>query len=410
MSKWTGLLLLALAPAALGADLEKPTRKPDGGAYFEVAVAVPVSSLDLASGPKANYRGRLWLERLMGKKFQGGTDLTVQDRSGNPVSLPEIAFQVDANLNAAGADEDLRGPLIKAALCQRAAASSGISLLPVRALLPHLMEYESRQRKALAEWQAVGATVEMRESSLGPKRLRGTMADQYFTHAIRRLQPSGYELHDFVLTCEDAKEETVMYARGLRLLVHPTLKLPDGSIPPSGIIQMLTFTAHQLEWLSDEGYLSQSERSSLDSKYEDGLVNALFEAIDGEGVGNPFESPAAFALASSGLLHERTVKRMVALKNSKLLTLTAPLIVDQPFTFDTALYLTFWKTADDPAERLLLAAAAAAGGAKESAFAEEGRMALGSKDAIVLRSVLVLGKALKDTALTSAAKRALESL
>ncbi|MFH0944605.1 MAG: hypothetical protein V2A76_05345 [Planctomycetota bacterium] len=409
MKSQTMLLLLALAPLAPAADLERPARKPDGGAYFEVSVAVPLSSLDLLSGPKANYRGKLWLERLVGKKFRGGCDLTMQDRSGNPVTLPDIGFQVDANLNVTGAEEDLSGPTLPNALCRRAVASSGISLLPVRALLPHLMEYESRQRKALAEWQAVGATSEMRETNLGPKRLRGTMADQYFTHAIRRLQPSGYELHDFVLTCEDTSEEEVMYARGLRLLVHPTLKLPDGGAPPSGVLQMLTFSAHQLEWLSDQEYLSPQEQSSLDSKYEDSLVNALFNAIDGEGVGNPFESPAAFALASSGLLDERTMRRMVALKNSKLLTLTAPLVVDNPFAFDPELHLTFWNTADDPAERLLLAAAATVGGAKEAAFAKEGRMALGSNDPIVLKAALVLGKALKDQDLISRAEWALGS-
>ena len=399
------LALLLLAPLPID-DLEKPPRKPDGGGYFEVNLAVPYSGLALDSGPKANYRGLLWFERLVGKKFQGATSLTLVDRSGQPAKLPNIEFEVDANLNARGAEEALGGG-IPDALCLRAVSSSGISLLPVRTLVPHLMEYAGRQREALAEWQAVGATVAMHERSLGPRRLRGDMADQYFTHTVRRLQPSGYELHDFVFTCEIVKDETVLYGRGIRLLTHPTAKLPSGESPPSGVFQMLSFNVHQREWLSDEFFLDQRERSALDGKFEDSLVNALFDAMDGEGVGNPFESPAAFALVKSDLLNAHTMKRMINLKNSKLLTLTAPPLVENPFEFDTSVHLTFWKTADDPAERLLLAAAARAGGADEPAFREEAQLAIGSGDPIVLRAALVLAQALKDRQLTAAAQKAL---
>ncbi|MBI4882169.1 MAG: hypothetical protein HY812_21285 [Planctomycetes bacterium] len=405
------LLLLgavsAIPAQASAQGLERPKRRPDGGGLLQVTLAVPSSALNVKTGSRASFSGTIWYERLAGNKYRGATTLAMEDASGRSTKLPDFALQLDADSDPAGAADPLSGSTLQDSVLFRALASSDLGLLPVRVLLPHLMPYGGNSRSASKEVQLEGATVEWHEDNLGTRRLRGTVADLYFTRSVRRFPSSGFQIHDFVLACEFKDEGVVAYGSGLRLLVHPTRKLEGGEKPRAGVFHIATFTATQLEWLSEEPYLDAGEKTGLEDKFRFGLENALFEALKTEGIGDPFDSPAVFALEQAALLDARSAQRLINLDSPKVLAMTAPLLVESGVSFDGAPHLKYWKSADDPLERLLLAAGAAAGGKKEPRFAQEAEMALHSKDPSLLRAVKLLAKALNDPLLAGEAEKAL---
>lgn len=402
--------LATLAPGLRAEEPTKPKRRPQESGFLEVTLSVPHSVFDFTSGNRSRTTGSIWFERTMGR-YVGGADLSVKDKDGRDIDLPSLDFKVDAAYDPNGEEESLGGASIPNEYMFRALATSDLALIPIRALLPHRIEFDGKS-KTSHQAKAIGAQVDVSESDLGPGRVGGIMTNRYFTRTVRRFVPSNYELHDYVLTAEDPKEGFVMYSCGLRLLVHPTKLAPDGTRPPSGVFHVTQFEATQLKWYADGPRFDDDDRlvpprdqkSLRDSKYVSGLENALFEALQVEGIGNPFENPAAFALVHGDLLNEKSFQRLINLKSTKVLILTAPLVVENPVPFDPKTHLAAWQKADDPAERLLLAAAAVAGGAKKPEFQHEAEIAVNSKDATVLRAAMVLANALGDAALAARAK------
>jgi hypothetical protein len=406
-------LAALLAAGLLAADAapsdapERPRRRPDGGGYFVVRGSVPLSSVALGGGDDSRFEGTLWFAPETGKNFHGATTLTVKSAAGARVELPAIEFTVDADLDAAGAAEAQDGALDEAVL--RALSASDLALLPLSGLLCHHMPYEGSSKQASKETRVSdgSATVQWSETDLGQGRTGGVMTRRYFTRSVRRLLPSGFAIHDWVLTCRDPDENLVLYSTGLRLLAHPSRPLEGGVRPAGGVYLVVKFEATQLEWLTDEEMVENADRAALEEKFRTGLENALFQALKTEGIGDPFDSPAAIALRLSGLLDDKSLARLINGGDRKALTLVAPQIVSDRIPLDPAAHLELWKTTDDPAERLLLAAAAATGGASEPRFEEELALALNSRDQTVLRAAALLARALGDA---DAQKRAEDGL
>ncbi|MCC7170639.1 MAG: hypothetical protein IT459_09335 [Planctomycetes bacterium] len=400
----TTLATLAIycAPDAQAQGLTKPKRRPEGGTQFAIERTVVASAIG-TEGSKLT--GSVWLERKMGNKFVGQAALT--DAKAGKLTLPDIQFQTDADLDPAGAEETLDVGTLDSAFLGRAASSSDLGLLPVRALLPHNTHFDGKSRKSTREVKVVGATVEFTETDLGSPPLHADATEMYFTRIVRRHQPSGFEIHDYVLTYKKRPEDFLLASRALRMLVHPSGKTADGKHPPGGVFEVSLLTAQQIDFRDDEPALEDKEQKKVDEKFQEKLLDALFEAMPSEGLGDPFDSPAAIGARASGLLDQRAVARLLNIGHPRALASTAPLLVEKSFTFDPAVYVKAWRIADDPVERLLLAAGAAAGGAKEPCFAEEAKLAMQSKDPRVLAAALALAKGMKDTALIAeATKRA----
>lgn len=380
--------------------LTKPKRRPEGGSQFAIERTVVLSAIG-TDGSKLT--GSVWLERKMGNKFVGQAILT--DAKAGKLTLPDIQFQTDADLDPAGASETVDVATLHDVLTGRAAASSDLALLPIRALLPHNTHFDGKNRKSTREVKVDGATVEFTETDLGSPPLHADATEMYFTRVVRRFQPSGFEVHDYVLTFKKRPEDFLLASRALRMVVHPSAKTAAGEHPAGGVFEIALFEAQQTDFRDDEPALEDKEIKKVDDKFQEKLLDALFEAMPSEGLGDPFDSPAAVAARASGLLDQRAVARLLNIGHPRALASTAPLLVEKSFTFDPAAYVKAWRTADDPVERLLLAAGAAAGGAKEARFAEEAKLALQSKDPRVLAAALALAKGMKDKALIAEAEQ-----
>ena len=397
------LALVAAAPAV--AQKERPKRRPAEGGYLGVRLTILHSELDGIATDDTN--GSVWFVPTTGKDFEGGADLAVATGSGD-VDLPDFDIKLDADYDAFGAEEPANGPL-DTDLVLRALSSSDLSLIPIRLLIPHRMTYDGNSREATKEIQCTGATVEMGETKLGTRRFEGIPHDVYFTTIVRRFQPSGYQIHDYVVTAEDKDEGYVMAGAALRALIHPTLG-PDGGRPAeAGVLMIVRADVHQLHWLRDRSLLEQKDQEWVAQKFEQNLMNGLFAAMQREGVGDLFDSPSALTMATVGLLDERNLGRLINIEDPKPLAMIAPQIVDMGLEFDGATHLKLWKEADDPVRRLLLAAGAAAGGKKDPAFKREAKLAVQSSDRSVLRAARVLATALGDAALAAEAANKLGS-
>ncbi|MBL8768434.1 MAG: hypothetical protein JNL94_13755 [Planctomycetes bacterium] len=390
----------ALAHDADAQGLTKPKRRPEGGSQFAIERTVVASAIG-TEGSKLT--GSVWLERKMGNKFVGQAFLS--DAKTGKLALPDIQFQTDADLDPAGADESIDVGSLDAMFLGRAASSSDLALLPIRALLPHNTHFDGKSRKSTREVKVAGATVEFTETDLGSPPLHADATEMYFTRIVRRYQPSGFEIHDYVLSYKKRPEDFLLASRALRMLVHPAGKTADGKHPSGGVFEVSLLTAQQIDFRDDEPALEDKERKKVDDKFQEKLLDALFEAMPTEGLGDPFDSPAAIGARASGLLDQRAVARLLNIGHPRALASTAPLLVEKSFTFDPAVYVKAWRIADDPVERLLLAAGAAAGGAKEPRFTEEAKLALQSQDPRVLAAVLALAKGLKDDALIAQAQQ-----
>ncbi|MFG0318539.1 MAG: hypothetical protein ACF8XB_14790 [Planctomycetota bacterium JB042] len=402
-------LTLSLALGVSGAAQtppEKPMRQPDGGHFLEVSLHVPFSALDIASGPDATFEGTVWIERLSGRKYRGATTMMIESRAGSEITLPPLDFKTDADSDPIGEPESLGTGLPSSIYLHRLLSSSDFSLLPLRAVLPHAMPYTGRSRDAKKEYQpqGMGAVVEMHERDLGIKRVGAFPLTRHFYRSVRRFQPSGWELHDYIYSAEEKDDEAIFFSCGLRLLAHPTATLPDGTRPDSGVFHVASFNAVYLDWFGaaavnpseSDKLMKPRDREGQYEKYRGELQNALYDALQSQGLGNPFDSPATFAMQHAELIDERLVQRLINLGNAKVLAQVAPALVEDDVAFDGKTHLKLWKEADDPTERLLLAAAAAKGGASDDDFLRECRLAVNSKSRTVRRAAWYLAKALGD--------------
>lgn len=393
-------LLLALA-SDLTAQPERPVRPPVGGGSLHVTLSIAKAHGHLKPG---DSDGEIWFEPTGSKKYRGATTLAPLGADGAAIALPEVAFQLDADLDPLGAEEPLPGPLASGLLL-RAATSSDLALIPIRLLLPHKMNYDGTSREATKAVQCVGATVEMREVKLGARRIEGVSHDLYFTRSVRRYQPSGYQIHDYVLTAEDAAEGYVMAGAAMRVLIAPPGAAGATDGPEAGVLLVSRIQCDRLNWLNGRVLVPASEMSGLLEKFGQNLANGLFEAMETEGLGDPFDSPSAVALATTGMLDDKTVARLLNIGHPKSLAMLAPQLVAARVRFDPAVYLKLWRAADDPVRRLLLAAGARAGGADDPAFVREATLAVAGHDRKALRAARLLASALGDQALVAEADR-----
>ena len=75
--------------------------------------------------------------------------------------------------------------------------------------------------------------LERAQHRLGPcdvTLMHADATEMYFTRIVRRHQPSGFEIHDYVLTYKKRPEDFLLASHALRMLVHPSGKTADGDI------------------------------------------------------------------------------------------------------------------------------------------------------------------------------------
>lgn len=413
------LTALALVPVPLTASAqevpEKSRRQPDGGHFLDVSIHVPYSALDIKSGPDADFRGTVWIERMPGRKYRGASTMMIESRAGSELALPPIDLQTDADFDPMGEAESLGTGIPSSIYLHRLLSTSDFSLLPLRSVLAHAMPYGGRSREATKTISVPGAAVEMHEKDLGIKRVGAFPLTRHFYRSVRRFQPSAWELHDYIYTVEEKDDEAIFFACGLRLLAHPHATLPDGTRPDSGVFHVVSFTTVYLDWFGasevnpseSDKLIKSRDREELFGKYKTELQNALYDALQDQGLGNPFDSPATFAMQHADLIDERFVQRLINLGSPKVLAQVAPALVETNVKYDGKTHLKLWKEADDPAERLLLAAAAAKGGAKDDGFVRECRLAVKSKSRPVRRAAMYLAMALGESDLTKQAEMSL---
>lgn len=401
------LALMSASPASASLERERPSgRRPDGAGSVNVSVKVQRSELTLAQG--AEFAGDLWYSPTGNGGYEGGVAMKARTRAGD-VALPDLTFKLDAARNPFGAEETLGVPDLADAMLLRATSSSDFGLVPMRVIVPHIMEFDEDGGKAGTDEVSCsggGSTVFLSSRKSDRLQIDGIWLETYFTRSVRYYQPSGYQIHDYVLTAEAEDEDFITAAYALRVLVHPTIQL-GGRHPEGGVLLVLEIATNQRKWPGSGLRAPTSDLKRLRANFERDLCNALFDRMKDEGVGNPFDSPAAIALRDSQLLDERTAQRLVKANkdDAKSLAILGALLVDGRFSYEPDGHLKLWRKETDPARRLLLAAGAKAGGASDPEFARELKLALHSNDPVVLRAAACLAKALGDSAAEAEARR-----
>ncbi len=414
---WVGVasllgMLAALAPPALAG--ERPKRKPAEGGEWKIDASVVESHLDVPTGA---LTGVIWFQNDGGRKYSGESSLVLRATDGSEIALPAPAFELDADEDVKGAAEDYAGAAVARDLLARAATSSDFSLLPLRAMQWHQMPFAGGKQVASKSMQAVGQSVEWNAEKLDTVRFNGNTHDQYFTRSVRRFQASGFEIHDYIFTCEyeSAKdaEHYVAFGCGYRAFVHPTLKAKDGKRPDGGLFLLVRFKAARLDWDRAMGkgnsMVPPADEANLVKKADVEALDALFSAMQDEGIGDPFDSPALALLRRTGAFDRAAATRFVNMGSPKPMAMIVPLLVEKGLEVDGTKFRKLWSAADDPVHRLLYAAGAQLGGKGDAAFRQEAKLATGSTDARVLRAALVLANALSDPLLVADAEAALAS-
>ena len=398
------LAVASIAAVAHAAD--RPRRQPTEGGEWQVTVQVLESKLAIPAG---NGNGVIWFGSEGSRKFQGASSVAIRG-GGKEVPLTEVAFQLDADEDPRGAEETYSGVSTGLDRLGRALTSSDFSVLPIRAFHWHHMTYDGSNRSARKTVQAKGHGVEFQTEKLGATRARSIALDQYFTKSVRRYPGSGFEIHDYIFTAEyeSAKENEhyVAFASGYRVFVMP--ELGSGA---ASIALLARFQTQRLDWGRNlgegEALVDPATAGKLVKSGDDGVVDALFVAMQDEGIGNPFDSSALAVLEKVGLFDASAASRLVNIGQPRPLAMIAPLLVAKKLAVDGAKYKKAWSECDDPAYRLLLAAGAKIGGKDDPNFTKEAQLALKSKDPIVLRSLVTLANALADPLLVADAESAL---
>lgn len=387
--------------------LDRPKRKPDSGSLVQLRATVAFSQLGLGFGAHGSFSGQAWFVSGVSRKYTGKHRVDVKDAAGAALPPADLAFQLDADEDAKGSDENIPEHDVPVALAGRIAASSEFALFPLRMLIPHHMEYGGSSGKSHKEVKAIGSTVEWDEERLGTVRIEGLTYDQLFTRSVRRFAGSSWEIHDYVLTVEEPKDQIIAGSMALRMFVNSTWKGKDGRPLEGGVVQLAQLACTHQEWMSEREIVPAADKAKLEQKFAQKLVDGLFIAMASEGVGDPFDSPAAVALAQSDLLDANGLGRLINIGNPKSLAMVVPLLAKKPFEFDPSSHLKLWRASDDPVLRLLYAAGAKFGGAKDPGFEKDLDLALQSKDPKVLRAAVLLATALGDPMKVADAEAAL---
>lgn len=406
---WVALAALGLAARAPGETWDqKPKSGPsDRARMAEVLIAVPWSTLGLGSGRGETFSGRVACWQSSGSEWSVATDLKLRDGSGAPLAVPEkIRFKLSAEGDALGGGEDLDAAEIPPELRYRLLGASDFGLIPLRMLFRHKMPSGTGSRMATKTISHEKFQATYEEKFLGVETVSRTPLHAFQTRTVRTFVPSGFQLVDYTLTYERENDNTVMAAFGLRMLVHPSRQLPGGVEAPGGVFHIAVLKTHQLDWLQEASPITPTEWDARMSKWYDRLVDQLFAGVAEEAVGNPFESPSAFALRAVHVFNERSLHRLASGADPRVLAPIAPQLVDGGPNFDPARFAAARGKTEDPLQRLLLAAAAAAGGAADPEFAADARLALLSKHGDTLRAAFYLARALRDPALNPLVARA----
>lgn len=396
------------ADAARAADPVKPERKPKDAASMHVTVLVPYSTLGLGAGRGEVFSGKIHYWPNQGPTWVALTDIGLKDAGGRTLSPQTgLTFRLSKEKDAVGAAVELNGVEDLAKLGTRIVHESDLALLPLRALVPNVMPSGSGRAAAVKELNHEHYHVEINEKYVGAEQISMTPLHRNFTRSVRTLRPSGFQIVDYVLSYEDERDASIMASNSVRMFVHPTATLPDGTRPPAGVFHIEYVHAYQLDWLKETAVIDGPEWVRRNPKWTESLADQLFLGMADEGVGDPFHSPAAFALRALRVLNENVLARLVNIDDGhpKLLAQLTPQLLDLPLSFDPARFIEAHGKTEDPAQRLLLAAAAVTAGANDDALRRECEIALYSKDDVVRRAALLLARALRAESLVLALER-----
>ncbi|MFH0946393.1 MAG: hypothetical protein V2A76_14440 [Planctomycetota bacterium] len=394
----TATLLFAIflfTQEASSQQLGPEGRRPEGGVADFVQIEVPWTALLPQGGRNQRSVGRLKFWKSEGPHYAFATDLPLPGGDGRTPSPEEgLTFRLNKQGDAFGAGADLEGPDHSLTMCGRLLAKSDFALLPLRMLFPHEMPASSGGRPSERTLDHEEYQVLFEERFAGVETISYTPLRSHDCRTVRTLLPSGFQLVDYTLTYEDERDETVMAGFGIRMLVHDDKPLPDGRTAPSGIFHFSVLRTHQLDWMRETTVIPVKEWDRLYERWMDRLPDRLFTAIQREAIGNPFCSPAAFALRVLNLLDESSLHRLASHADARTLSAVAPHLLDRPIAFDPSPFLKAWETADDPVRRLLLAAAVAATGSWQPRFVTEAEIGLHSRDRETVRAALLLAASL----------------
>jgi hypothetical protein len=405
-------LSLAVADGAL-ARADRPQRKPAEGGEWRVSIAVLESHLSLPAG---NATGVVWFQNGGNRKYAGETNLVFR-AGAEEIAIAAPDFALDADEDAAGLAEEYAGAAVSRALLARSLTASDFALVPIRALQWQRIAGVSGERIAKKSVNAVAQSVEWSAERFGTARLGGLTHDQILTRCVRRFQPSGFEIHDYLFTAEyhseKESEHYVAFATGYRAFVHPGVTIQGGKRPEGGLLALVRIQATRLEWDRKMGdgdpMVPDTDAATVLKRGDEAILDALFRAMEDEGIGDPFDSPALALVRRTGAFDKAAATRLINIGKPKPLAMAVPLIVEKGFDVDGAKFKKLWSDADDPVLRLLYAAGAQQGGKSDPAFRQETKVASNSSDPRVLRAALVLANALADPLLAADVEAALSS-
>jgi hypothetical protein len=400
--------LCAFAARPTFADPTKPERKPKDAASMHVTILVPYSALGLGSGRGEVFSGKVHYWPNQGPTWVMLTDLALKDATGRTLSPQTgLTFRLSKEKDAAGGQVEMNGVEDLANVATRIVHESDVALLPLRALVPNVMPSGSGRAAATKELNHEHYHVEISEKYIGAEQISMTPLHRNFTRSVRTLRPSGFQVIDYVLTYEDERDASIMASYAVRMFVHPTATLQDGTRPPAGVFHIEYVHAYQLDWLKEAAVIEGPEWVRRSSKWTETLADQLFFGMAKEGVGDPFDAPSAFALRALRVLSEGVLARLVNIDDGhpKLLAQLTPQLLDLPLSFDPARFVAAHAKTEDPAQRLLLAAAAVLAGTTDEALLRECEIALYAKDDTVRRAALALARALRAESLVLALEK-----
>lgn len=400
--------LCASPVLARAADPAKPERKPKDAASMHVTVLVPYSALELGSGRGEVFSGKLHYWPNQGPTWVLLTDLGLKDASGRTLAPQTgLTFRLSKEKDAVGALVELSGIGDLPKLGTRIIHDSDLALLPLRALVPNVMPSGSGRSAAVKEINHEHYHLAITEKYLGAEQISMTPLHRNFTRSVRTLRPSGLQIIDYILSYEDERDASIMASYAVRMFVHPTATLSDGTRPPAGVFHIEYVHAYQLDWLKETAVIDSPEWVRRNSKWIETLADQLFLGMADEGIGDPFDSPSAFALRALRVLSENVLARLVNIDDGhpKLLAQLAPQLIDLPLSFAPTRFVEAHGKTEDPAQRLLLAAAAVMAGTTDDALRRECEIALYAKDDTVRRAALILARALRAETLVIALER-----
>ncbi len=392
-------LAASLAAPAHGAP-QKPVRQPKGGSGSQISIFVPWTSLGLGRGMNESFEGKLFFWQPSGPVYTVLTDLALRDASGRDLAIPDsITFRLAKDGEPAGAKENLDAVPLPPELRYRLVAESDFSLVPLRMLFPHDMpgatHGKPREKSASHEfWH-----IDVSERNLGGEKVSQTDLEKQFTRTVRTFRPSGFQAIDYVQTWEDTRDKTVMAAFGVRILAHPTRPLDDGREAPSGVFHVAVLKAYQLDWLKETIVIDSTEWDGRFPAFQDRLADALFDGIEEEAIGDPFDSPSALALRTLRVLTDTSLNRLTSEASTKALAAVAPHLLDLPIGYDPARFAAGRSRTEDPVARTLLAAACASAGLSDPALIVDARLGLHSKGDTVQHAAALFARVLADPTL-----------